>query len=74
MPFGFEGKQLSVGERVDRVLINQSDKIKICESQVIFSEHQANIVCSRYSQRCAKLNHIKFTILHVADSTETIQN
>ena len=35
---------MSVGERVDRVLINQSDKIKICACQVIFSGYQAKIV------------------------------
>ena len=34
---------MSVGERVDRVLINQSDKIKICACQVIFSGHQGSI-------------------------------
>ena len=35
---------MSVGERVDRVLINQSDKIKICACQIIFSGYLANIV------------------------------
>ena len=49
-----------VSERVDRVLINQSDKIKICACQVIFSGHQGSIEIMNYFTFC-KMSFIYHT-------------